>query len=142
MTPGELYFAQNLCLPADLLRGSFPKTEEVNSLEDYLGKVKRKLEEIHKTVRKRVDIRSSQTKSWYDQKARQIHFKEGQKLWLYNPRRKKGRTPKLQSNWKGPYYVVKKLSASIYCIRKSNKYKNKVVHSDRLAPYAERQSDS
>jgi len=64
MTPAELYFAQDLYLPIDLLRGSFSETEKIDSLEGYflLGKVKRKLGEIHE-IRKRVDTRSSQTKS-------------------------------------------------------------------------------
>jgi len=63
MTPTEVYFAQDLHLLTDLLRDNPSKTEEVGSLEDYLGKVKRKLEEIHEGVRKQVDIKSSQTKT-------------------------------------------------------------------------------
>ena len=98
MAPAELYFVQNLRSFIDLLRGSHSKTEETDSLEGYLGKVKRKLEEIHKNRRKRVNIKSSQTKTWYDQKAKQIYFEEKQKVWLYNPQRNKGKTPKLQSN--------------------------------------------
>ena len=41
-------------------------------MEGYLGKVKRKLGEIHEIVKKRVDIKFLQTKSWYDQKANLI----------------------------------------------------------------------
>ncbi|KYN22045.1 hypothetical protein ALC57_05561, partial [Trachymyrmex cornetzi] len=81
-------------------------------------------------------------KTWYDLKARQIYFEVRQKVWLYNPRRRKGRSPKLQSNWEGPYFVIRKLSDVVYCICKSNKHRNKVVHSDRLAPYLERQLDN
>ncbi|KYN19872.1 hypothetical protein ALC57_07787 [Trachymyrmex cornetzi] len=69
-------------------------------------------------------------------KTRQIHFEIGQKIWLYNPRRVRGKAPKLQSRtWEGPYCVEKKLSDVVYCIRKSNRYKNKIVHTDRLATY-------
>jgi len=32
MTPAKLYYAQNLCLPVDLLRNSFLATKEVDSL--------------------------------------------------------------------------------------------------------------
>ena len=38
MTSGGVYFAQDLRLPTDLLRGNPPKTEEVGFLEDYLRK--------------------------------------------------------------------------------------------------------
>ncbi|XP_018378085.1 PREDICTED: uncharacterized protein LOC108770849 [Trachymyrmex cornetzi] len=122
VTPAELYFAQDLRLPIDLLRGNPPVPKE-QSMDSYLGKIKRKLEGIH------------------DQKTRRIHFEIEQKVWLYNPRRVKGKAPKLQSSWEGPYYVVKKLSDVVYCIRKSNKCKNKIVHTDRLAPYCDRQEE-
>jgi len=48
------------------------------------------------------------------------------------------KVPKLQTGWEGPYCVVRKLSDIVYCIRKSNKYKNKIIHMDRLASYLER----
>jgi len=34
--------------------------------------------------------------------------------------------------------VVKRLNDVVYCMRESNKHKNKVVHLDRLAPFYER----
>ena len=63
MTPAKIYFVQDLHLPIDLLRGNPPKTEGDSSSENYLGKVKRKLEEIHEGVRKQIDIKSSRTKT-------------------------------------------------------------------------------
>ncbi|XP_018047749.1 PREDICTED: uncharacterized protein LOC108686794 [Atta colombica] len=62
MTPAELYSAQDLLPPIDLLRSSLPETEEVSSLECYVRKVKRKLEEVHTSVREQVDIKFSQMK--------------------------------------------------------------------------------
>ncbi|KAG7160878.1 putative pol Retrovirus-related Pol polyprotein from transposon-like 24 [Homarus americanus] len=44
----------------------------------------------------------------HDVKASQICYKDGDKVWLYNPLRKKGQTPKLQSPWGGPYTVVER----------------------------------
>lgn len=84
-------------------------------------------------------MKSSRMKSWYDRNARQILFQEGEKVWFYNPRRIKGRAPKLQSNWEGPFEIVKKLSDVVYCIQKSVRHKKKIVHADRLAPFSERQ---
>ncbi|EFN71499.1 hypothetical protein EAG_05899, partial [Camponotus floridanus] len=97
-----------------------------------------KLDRIHFEVRGRMDIKSSRMKSWYDRNARQILFQEGEKVWFFNPRRIKGRAPKLQSNWEGPFVVVKKLSDVVFCIQKSVKHKKKIVHADRLAPFSER----
>jgi len=138
VTPAELYLARDLRLPIDLLRGNPPGEKESNTTIDCINRVRKKLEDFHEVVRKRVNIKSSQTKIWYDQKARKIQFDVGQKIWLYNLRRKKGRAPKLQSSWKGPYFIVKKLNDVVYCICKSNRSKNKIVHADRLAHFVER----
>jgi len=138
VTPAELYFARDLRLPMDLLRGNPPGKREPSTTIDCINRVRKKLEDLHEIVRKRVDIKSSQTKTWYDQKARKIQFNVGQKVWLYNPRRMKGRAPKLQSSWEGPYFIVKKLNDVVYCICKSNRSRNKIVHADRLANFVER----
>ncbi|XP_018367480.1 PREDICTED: uncharacterized protein LOC108763995 [Trachymyrmex cornetzi] len=82
VSPAELYLAQDLRLPLDLLRGNPPDEERSDSFEGYSGKVKRRLEELHEDVRKRLDIKSSQTKSWYDQKTRRIDFEVGQRIQL------------------------------------------------------------
>jgi len=138
VTPAELYFARDLRLPMDLLRGNPPGERESERTIDYVSRIRKKLEDLHETVRKRIDIKSSQTKIWYDQKARKLQFNVGQKVWFYNPRRKKGRAPKLQSSWEGPYFIIKKLNDVVYCICRSNRSKKKVVHADRLASFIER----
>jgi len=138
VTPAELYLARDLRLPMDLLRGNPPSERELVTTIDCVSRVRKKLEDLHEVVRKRMDIKSSQTKIWYDQKARKIQFDVGQKVWFYNPRRKKGRAPKLQSSWEGPYFIVRKLNDVVYCICRSNRSKNKIVHADRLARFVER----
>ncbi|GFW78882.1 kinectin [Trichonephila clavipes] len=37
-------------------------------------------------------------------------FHEGDRVWLWNPKRRKGLSPKLQTNWEGPYTVLKRLN--------------------------------
>lgn len=59
---------------------------------------------------------------------------------MYNPRRKIGRTPKLQSNWEGPVLIIKKLSDVVFCIQKSSRHRKKIVYADRLAPFYEKRN--
>ncbi|KAI5728107.1 hypothetical protein M8J77_011685 [Diaphorina citri] len=66
-----------------------------------------------------------------------VGFKEGDLVWLYNPKRRKGHSPKLQQNWEGPYNVITRINDVVYRIRKGSRGKFKVVHLDRLAPYLE-----
>ena len=140
VTPAELYFARDLRLPVDLLRGSPLKIqgEESPPVGNFVRTLRENLEEIHFRVRERMNIKSSRMKSWYDRGARKVLFQEGQRVWFYNPRRVKGRTPKLQSNWEGPFQVVRKLNDVVYCIQRTPRHRKKVVHADRLAPFSER----
>ncbi|KMQ82085.1 integrase core domain protein, partial [Lasius niger] len=134
VTPAELYFARELRLPVDLLRGS-PRFNEDRLPPDknFVEDLKEKLEEIHSGVRERMVLKSLQMKARYDQKARGVLFQEGERVWLYNPHRSKGKAQKLQSNWEGPYLIVKRLSEVVYCIQKTSRHRKKVVHADRLA---------
>lgn len=86
-----------------------------------------------------MNLQSLRSKIRYNQRARKINFNIGQKVWFYNPRRERGKSPKLQSNWEGPYEIGRKLSDVVFGIRKSCRHRCKVVHSDRLAPFHERQ---
>jgi len=137
-SPAELYFWKDLRLPLDLIRGVLPGNERVNSFGSFVQELRHKLEGIHENVRQSLNVHSLRAKARYDEKARQLHFKEGQEVWFFNPRRIKGRTPKLQKDWEGPYRVITKLSDVVFRIPKSNKHRYKVVHADRLAPYFRR----
>ncbi|KAJ8935271.1 hypothetical protein NQ318_023157 [Aromia moschata] len=59
----------------------------------------------------------------------------GDAVWLYAPKRTKGKSPKLQINWKGPYTIIKKINDLVYRIQLSPRSKPKVVHLVRLAKY-------
>lgn len=138
VSPAELYFARDLRVPLDLLRGRPPDQKEEISVGSYILKLRKKLEEIHNFSRQRLNLQSLRAKIRYDLKARQIHFCVGQKVWFYNPHRIKGRAPKLQNNWEGPFEIVRKFSEVVFGIRKSSRHKIKVIHADRLAPFLER----
>ena len=56
----------------------------------------------------------------------------GDAVWLHNPQRKKGLSPKLQRPWEGPYIVTKVINDSVYRIQLGAKTKPKVVHRNRL----------
>ena len=62
--------------------------------------------------------------------------KEMQYIWLYNPQRKKGVSPKLSQPRKGQYVVTKKMNALVYHIRLGPRQKPKVVHQNRLWGYS------
>jgi hypothetical protein len=74
-------------------------------------------------------------KTRYDKLANSAGYKEGEKIWLYRPNRMKGKSPKLQPSWEGPYQVININNDVVYRIQKTPRSRLMVVHLDRLAPY-------
>ncbi|GFU79097.1 retrovirus-related Pol polyprotein from transposon 412 [Trichonephila clavipes] len=120
-------------LPCDLLFGRPPDTP--SSPEEYVQNLQARFEDVHNLARERINLRTEKMKTRYDTKATGHQFKEGDKVWFYNPTRRKGLSPKLQSHWDGPYTILKIINDVVIRIRKSTNLKPRVVHYDRLAPY-------
>ena len=51
-----------------------------------------------------------------------------QSVWLFNPKRKKGGTPKLDKPWDCPFAIANVLSE----IKKNGKSNSNIVHCDKL----------
>jgi hypothetical protein len=74
-------------------------------------------------------------KARYDQLANLARFQQGDGVWLYCPIRKRGKSPKLQTCWEGPYTIITGISNIVYWIWRHPRAKMMVIHLDRLAPY-------
>lgn len=85
------------------------------------------------------NIKKAQEKytRYYNQNAQQHKFTVGQKVWVYNPQVKKGKSSKLQRKWYGPYYICVELSNNAFIVRRSkdNKQMTAPVNACRLKPY-------
>lgn len=136
ISPSEVIFGKDIYLPLDLIRG-VPSITKKKDPQGYFCELKENLSKVHSFVRENLEKKSSSIKCRYDRKVRKINFVEKQKVWLYNPKRFLGKAPKLQRNWEGPYEIVRKINDVVFCIRKSPKHRNKIVHSDRLASFCE-----
>ncbi|GFX32465.1 kinectin [Trichonephila clavipes] len=78
-----------------------------------------RMEVMHHLARERIGMASEKMKTRYDARATGREFREGNKVWLWNPKRRKGLSPKLQTNWEGPYTVLKRLNDVVVRIQKS-----------------------
>ncbi|XP_076660385.1 uncharacterized protein LOC143363724 [Halictus rubicundus] len=114
-TPAMVLMGRELRLPLDLLRGSNYASERKEE-GAYIGEMRAKILGIHDFVRQRMKISGDKMKSWYDVHANRVSFNPGDKVWLFNPRRTRGRCPKLQSDWEGPYIVKNRLNELIFRI--------------------------
>ncbi|GFX05135.1 retrovirus-related Pol polyprotein from transposon 412 [Trichonephila clavipes] len=129
----QMLFGRDLRLPADLLFSRPP--DAPLAPEEYIEKLQARMEEMHHLARERIGMASEKMKTGYDARATGHDFREGDKVWLWNPKRRKGLSPKLQTNWEGPYTVLKRLNDAVVRIQKSPHSKPKLMHYNRLAPY-------
>ena len=132
-TPARLVFGRELRLPCDLMFGS-PNVAD-QEVEDYADKLRKQIRDTHDLARERLKLASDKMKARYDLKANSSGFKDGDRVWFYNPKRKKGICPKLTPSWEGPYTVIKRINDVVYRIQRSPRCKMKVVHLERLRPY-------
>ena len=116
MTPAKLVFGREIRLAGDLMFGS-PETYSQES-QNYSSKLENQLREMNRLVRVRRKIASDKMKTRYDISSNSVGFQEGNQVWLFNPKRRRGRSPKLQSNWEGPYSVKKRINDVVYRIQK------------------------
>ncbi|GBL53910.1 hypothetical protein AVEN_175751-1, partial [Araneus ventricosus] len=128
-TPAETFSDRTLRFSCDILFGRQRDTpSSPTNSEAYLESVQASAGEQVELSRERMKIR-------YDSRATDHRFKEGDLVWMYNPKRRRGLSPKLQQNREGPYTVVKKLNDVAYRVQRSSNAKPKVIHINRLAPY-------
>ncbi|KAJ8946612.1 hypothetical protein NQ318_007215 [Aromia moschata] len=104
--------------------------------EDYVSTLRQRMDDIHERVRSNIQGASDRMKETYDINANDGRYQPGNQVWLYNPQRRRGLSPKLQSSWEGPYEVVTRINDVVYRIQKLPGGKPRVVHFNRLAPFA------
>ena len=132
-TPAQLMLSHEPSLPLDMLMEKpSDNQDDVVTTTGFVLKLRDRICEIRSKVASNLKMSAETMKRRKDAKATASPFIEGDRVWLFNPRRKKGQSPKLSSPWEGPYLILKALSAVTYRIRAPGKTKCKVVHFNRL----------
>ena len=134
-TPAMMMKGRDLRLPVDLLFGR-PEKEPTRLATDYADDLQQRLEKVHEFVRPQLQLVSDRMKERYNLLQNAESLEEGAAVWFFNPRRKKGLTPKFNRPWEGPYVIVKKINDLVYRIQLGQRTKPKVVHCNRLWPYS------
>ena len=106
LTPEMLMFGRELRVPLNLLLGRpHADIEELSYLKNA-ERLRASIASVHDFARDHQQAGSQRMKRRYDIRSEAFTFKKGGLVWLYNPQRKKGKSPKLSRSWDGPYVVV------------------------------------
>lgn len=133
-TPAKMTFGRDLRLPIDLVYGR-PEERPSITTSKFCQDLMQRLECIHEYARENLKVKSNSMKEKYDVLAQSKPLNVGDAVWLHNPRRKKGLSPKLNRPWEGPYTVTKKINDIVYRVQLTANTKPKVVHRNRLWAY-------
>ncbi len=90
------------------------------------------MEVAHEYTRDSLRASHNHQKRVYDRQVVGMELLVGTAVWLQDPAKKKGLSPKLTLRWQGPYCVTEKLGDVLYHIQMDRNGKNRVVHFNRL----------
>lgn len=132
-TPARLMLGREIRLPIDLVIGRPPDEKLPTVQSEYAVALQQRLEDTRRRVSEHLKLAGRTMWQQYQQRVRETKHQPGDKVWLHNPRRVRGLSPKLQSAWQGPYEVLEALSSVTYKIAAvGTRRRPKVVHVDRL----------
>ena len=132
-SPYLMMFGRETILPVDLLLGpNTVKTEENVTCVSYIQGLRQNMAKIHELARDKLLEASDNQKRHYDIRSNTHSYRQGDKVYLFDPSKKKGISPKLQCRWTGPFEIIEQLSDLLYKVKLTNRVK--VIHHDRLKP--------
>ena len=134
-TPSLLMLGRELRTPAELAFGRPPDAPDCSPGPQYARRLQDRLESAHLFAQEQQQRAGVRQKINYDVKSNGRHFQAGELVWVFNPQRKKGRCPKLDSPWVGPCRVLERLGEVVYRLHLPPKGRRVALHRDRLAPY-------
>ena len=75
----------------------------------------------------------------HDRRCKQLTFNEGDLVWVYDPKQRRGKTPKLGHNrWPGPWKITRKISKCTYCVKHQITKRDSLINVDRMWPHNKR----
>ena len=133
-TPNMVNFGREVTLPVDLLLAAPPDEDREPDVSEYAARLQDRLQTVHAAVREHTTHQMVTQKRHYDANVRLVRYHPGDVVWLHNPTRTKGRSPKLTRPWTGPYVIVQSVNDVNFRLQASPRAKSQIVHADRMKP--------
>jgi hypothetical protein len=103
-----------------------------DNVASYTADILYKLDETFNIVREHLGRSAQQASLWYNRKVKPREFAEGCEVYIYCPRRFRGRTPKWQSFYQAIGKVERKFNDVTYVVSSPAWKSSRVVHVDKL----------
>ena len=135
LSPNMMLFGRENALPVHVVLGDPNREDEIPDPYDYVQNLRQHLQHAHAIAREHLGRQGALQKRYYDHRAKQVQYQIGDPVWLYQPVRKKGVSPKLTAPWVPGYVVIAKMDDVNFRIKSGPQAKPLVVHANRLMPY-------
>ena len=138
-TPNRLMFGREATTPATLLA---PQAPDAEPRHEWVDGLHQRFRDTYRLVVEATQASQRVTQRYANRRQKNMAFKKGDLVWLYEPKPRKGRSPKLNAEkWTGPWTIEKVISACVYLIKWQNTQKTRIVNVDRLVPYVTRDNN-
>ena len=132
-TPNKLMLGREVHLPKDLMFLDIRTLRDPIELSSYIDRLQDALSEAHEIAREHLQSVQTRQKKLYDLRSFGNKYMPGDLVYISKLSRAKGKSPKLQSMWDGPFIVTKQHGPVLYEVK--NNTKTTVVHYDRHRLY-------
>ena len=133
-TPNRMMLGRELPMPSYLL----VETPEQDGRHDgteptFVDSLERRMQEAHELAREQLKRSHEHQKRQYDRTARTEEWSVGSPVWLFNPTKQVGKSPKLTIFWEEePYVITERVNDVVMKIQRNRRTKPRIVHVDRL----------
>ena len=121
-SPHELVYGRQMRDTVDILAEQWKNDESSeDNVTTYLRKVQERFQRMKELVNENEEHSKQEMKKWYDRKARQRSFREGDQVLVLLP----SKSNKLLTDWMGPYTITKRISDVNYEVDMADRAKQK-----------------
>jgi len=129
-SPHELFYSFAPYCPLDAIV-STPASDPASNADEFALQTFERLQEATAFVRDFTGQNIPRMKRRYDATVRPQSHTIGEKVLVYNPKKRRGQFAKWQCCWTGPYVIENILNQTNYVVKKG-KGKGTVIHVDRM----------
>jgi hypothetical protein len=139
-SPFEVLYGRSPRLPLDVSL-KLPSVAKSRNVAEYVSTLGRNVSEVWEYAKASLDKSRARMKTQYDRSHKASSFEVGSLVLIHIPRRYKGKSPKLQNPWLGPYRVETKLSPVTYRLRSvlTKRLMRSPLHISKLKAFFDRE---
>ena len=121
-------------MPVHILVATPEKRKRTHqNVATYVQKLEHNMQQSHEAAQENSKRGQRWQKKRYDKTAQAKQLLEVTWVWLYNPTKRAGRSPKLQVKFEeGPYRIKRHLSDLVVEIEASRSKRKRVIHSNQV----------